>query len=339
MNATAVEGDRIAFRLPGYADATGVRLWQDVELPEPLELNRVETGWELRLPIPPVDRLEYLYEVSTAAGRESITDPTNPLVVAGAFGDHSWLPFGDYQPPAWLEARPALAAEVPLLVPDTGVGEIAGRLWSPYETKPGERLPLLVVHDGPEFDELAALTTYAGAVIAEGTLPRFRVALLDPGDRNARYAANPDYADALVDEVLPAIAGTEGAPVLMGASLGALAALHAHWRHPGAFGGLFLQSGSFFTPRTDAMERDFAFFRPVTRFVRRVATTKQDGVPASLTCGSAEENVQNNRLMADRLRDLGWPTAYAESRDAHNFTAWRDMLHPHLTELLAHVWR
>ena len=53
----------------------------------------------------------------------------------------------------------------------------------------------------------------------------------------------------------------------MGASLGALAMLHAHRRSPAAFGGLFLQSGSFFRPRFDAHEPGFPRFGRIARFV------------------------------------------------------------------------
>ena len=56
----------------------------------------------------------------------------------------------------------------------------------------------------------------------------------------------------------------------MGASLGALGALHAHWLHPGAFSGLFLQSGSFFRRRSDGHEAGFPRFTRLTRFVVRV---------------------------------------------------------------------
>ena len=54
----------------------------------------------------------------------------------------------------------------------------------------------------------------------------------------------------------------------MGASLGALAMLHAQRRHPGTFGALFLQSGSFFTPRYDAHESGFPRYQRIVRFVR-----------------------------------------------------------------------
>ena len=44
--------------------------------------------------------------------------------------------------------------------------------------------------------------------------------------------------------------------MLTGQSLGALAALHAAWNQPDTFGGLFLQSGSFFTHDLDPQESE-----------------------------------------------------------------------------------
>ena len=82
-----------------------------------------------------------------------------------------------------------------------------------------------------------------------------RVLLVAPGPRNLRYSANPRYAVALTEHVLRPILEarpTNHLPVVTGASLGGLAALHAEWIRPGTFGGLFLQSGSFFTERTDS---------------------------------------------------------------------------------------
>ena len=55
--------------------------------------------------------------------------------------------------------------------------------------------------------------------------------------------------------------------------------------------------------------------------------------PAVLTCGTGEENIHNNRLLAAALGD-----PLHEVADLHNYTAWRDALHPHLTGLLEELW-
>ena len=46
----------------------------------------------------------------------------------------------------------------------------------------------------------------------------------------------------------------------LGASLGAVSMLTLQRRHPGSISALALQSGSFFTPKLDAQESQFAQF-------------------------------------------------------------------------------
>ena len=57
-----------------------------------------------------------------------------------------------------------------------------------------------------------------------------------------------------------------------------------------------------------------------------------------MTCGNAEENLANNRLMARALAAQEFDVELAEVPDMHNYTGWRDALHPHLTGLLVKVW-
>jgi enterochelin esterase family protein len=61
-------------------------------------------------------------------------------------------------------------------------------------------------------------------------------------------------------------------------------------------------------------------------------------IPIAMTCGTAEENLANNRATRDALECQGYEVALHENRDAHNWTAWRDSLDPGLTGLLAKVW-
>ena len=211
-------------------------------------------------------------------------------------------------------------------------GTVPIRLWSPAEGT----LPLLVAHDGPELDQLSSLTHYAGAMIAADELPPFRVAMLGPGHRDEWYSGSAHYARALATDVLPALEQAV-VPVGMGASLGALAMLHAHARR-GVLAGLFLQSGSFFVPRHDAHESRFPRYRRIVRVVRELQRDAGPPVPTTLTCGVGEENLANNRLMAHALTTQGFETTFHVNPDLHNYTGWRDTFHPHLTRLLARLW-
>ena len=213
------------------------------------------------------------------------------------------------------------------------------RVWSPGR---GE-LPLLIVHDGPEYDERARLTRYARTLIGRGAVAPFRVALVPPGTRDEWYSASAAYGRSLCQRIIPAIAvrfGVAGKPVGMGASLGALAMLQAQRAWPGTFGGLFLQSGSFFVPRFDRHESGFPRYGRIVRFVRRVlrARVHDERLPVAITCGAMEENIHNNRLMAGALAVQGYDVALAEVRGRHDWTAWRTAFDPHLTALLAEVW-
>jgi enterochelin esterase-like enzyme len=323
-----------------------VRLCSDLPLPDRARAYaRLNGEWRLELPPPPVARLEYQLEVvHRDGGTERLCDPGNPHRAPGAFGEKSVLLFPGYAPPGWLACEGVPGRKHDLTVRGRGLGAtIAIGLWSPEDAETSEPLPLLVAHDGPEYDELAALTRFAAVAIRNGDLPRHRVALLAPRERDEWYSASARYADAMVHDILRAIGAAvsvRGAPAGMGTSLGALAMLHVQRRHPRALGALFLQSGSFFMPRFDAHEARFPRYKRIVRFVSRTLRERAhpSPVPVTLTCGSAEENVHNNRVMARALSAQGYPAELHEVPDTHNYTAWRDAFEPHLTDLLARAW-
>jgi enterochelin esterase-like enzyme len=244
-------------------------------------------------------------------------------------------------PPAWLSVLVPPGHGPAFDVPAPALGDgaaVAVRTWSPPGVADGDPLPLLVVHDGPEYDTRAGLTHYLAAGVTGGWLPPLRAALLSPGYRDRWYSAHPAYARTLAGAVLPAVTSrlASTARIGMGASLGGLAMLHAHVRYPDTFGALFLQSGSYFTRQYDQMEEGFRYFRRIVAFVAGVHTGRLPSrpVPAVLTCGDLEENLPNNRLLAQALRNHHYPATLHEVRGGHDWATWRDSLDPHLTGLL-----
>ena len=314
-----------------YADPDGryaaVRLCSDLHGPR--DFSRDGDGWVLTID-PPVSRLEYQLELEEPDGTtETVNDPGNPERAPGPFGEKSVMLTPSYVPPAWLDADAVEGETHDLSVRARGLGtEMHVRMWD------GGDGPLLVAHDGPELDALAALTRYSGAMIAAGELPPHRVALLAPGNRDEWYSASGRYSRALASDVLPALNPVD--PVGMGVSLGALAMLHAHVRRP--FAGLFLQSGSFFVPRYDSQESGVARYRRIVRVARELRRDAGIPEPVVMTCGVAEENLANNRLMARALAAQEFDVELHVVPDMHNFTGWRDALHPHLTGLLQRTW-
>ena len=332
------DGDAVLFRLRDHDQRlAGVRLNAAV-VPDPPDFTYVAAtrAWELRLPRPAVQRIEYSLELIRPGGeRETVADPDNPR----RHGDGSVLWCPGYREPQWLLAGAAPGDWRDVYLPLSAVrSEIVARVWSPAAG--ADRV--VVAHDGPDYERHGELARYLAAMIGAGRIPPCHLVLLPPGDRYEWYSASPAYARALGLEVLPKIAaelGTDRPVVGVGASLGALAMLHAQRRHPAGFAGLFLQSGSFFQPRFDRQESGFRRYLRIVRFTGRVLRAPAGpAVPVALTCGTVEENLANNRDMAAALARQGCDLTFAENRDGHNWTGWRDAFDPHLTGLLQRVF-
>jgi enterochelin esterase family protein len=345
-----VTDDTVVFRLTTGADVTGVRLKQELVRPRngPAfdgEPGADSTAWELRFPRLDVDRMEYQFVLDGPGGETYVTDPGNPATAPGAFGTKSVVEFPGYRPPGWLDGPAAPPGRLTrTVIASAGLGaDMTVWLWSPPGFAARRPLPLLVAHDGPDYARYAALPELLGRMIAGGRLPPVRAALLAPVDRGEHYAASPLYTAALTKEILPALdrlaPSLPGTRVGLGASLGALAMLHASRSDGSPFGALLLQSGSFFTHGTDAQEAGFERFDRVATFVEALAGARspERPVPVVMTCGIVEENLANNQSLATVLARQGHAVALHTVRDAHNWVAWRDALDPHLIGLLTAV--
>src|SRR3954468_2363047 len=337
--------EQLTFRMPDPEHRLrGVRLQQDVRLPgELLDFHRARDEWLLTVPRPDVDRMEYSFELQHEdGGSEWVCDPTNPLRVGGAFGDKSVLELPEYVPPTWLDADPPRGSREEVALATRGLRhDVPAVLWSSHGSDAEDELPLLVVHDGPEYDALASLTLFLDAMVEDGRLPPMRAALLAPVDRNESYAASTPYSRALALGLVPSLHRLLPTTVTlgMGASLGGLVMLHCQRAHPGTFAGLYLQSSSFFHRLLDEQESSFSRFQRVTAFVESVLRSgpAREPVPIVMTCGLIEENVENNRLMTRSLAAQGYDTRLVENRDVHTYIGWRDTFEPNLVDLLQRV--
>jgi enterochelin esterase-like enzyme len=208
--------------------------------------------------------------------------------------------------------------------------------------RPGEGpVPLLVVLDGPDYVRRGSLLRLLDRLVREEGVVPHRVALVTSDDRLESYSASARYARELTAHLDELTGRGRGRRVALGASLGALALLHAHRLEPRAFAGLFLQSGSYFRRRTDPQESGFRRFSRVDRFVGTVLNAKDRvrPVPATITCALDEENYANNAAVAHALATQGYPIDFHAARGSHDWPTWRRALEAHLGPLLRRVWR
>ena len=150
----------VTFRFPDPdTRLAGVRLAQQVRVPgDRLDFTRHGGTWQLTLPRPPVGRMEYLLELRTrtAASRRSATRPTRCGRRARSGTSRCWSSPTTGRRPGWTRRCCRGGG-------DRAAGALArtcgprsrSRLWAPADAGPTEQLPLLVAHDGPEYDALS----------------------------------------------------------------------------------------------------------------------------------------------------------------------------------------
>ena len=338
-----VEGNSVTFVWRG--DAESVHLRHMIRgLPSSIPLHRLEGTdlWFLTIDLPRASRMEYKLLVERDGGNELILDPLNPRTANDPYGTNSVAHGAGYETPEWTlfdpEARPGSLRE--LRVPNAGTGdENLVHLYLPARLRPGRRFPLLIVLDGEDYLHFAGMKTVLDNLIHRLEIPPMIAAFTQSHARLTEYAANADHARFLATELVPAVEAQyaiERSPAgrgILGASFGAVAALSAAWRHPGSFGRLLLQSGSFAFSDIGPGRRG-PLFEPVVDFVN--AFRAAPGRPADrifLSCGVYETLIYENRSLVPFLQQTGLEVRYVESRDGHNWENWRDRLRDGLTWL------
>ncbi len=338
-----VEGRSVTFAWRGEAEAVHLRHFV-FGLPAVQPFTRLAGTdlWYHVLELPPRSRVEYKFELVRQGQGTWIEDPLNPQLARDPFGANSVCHSAGYEVPEWT--RPDPEARAGTLDEHTLDSAALGRaarvtLYKPARFRATRRYPLLVVHDGGDYLAYSGMKTVLDNLIHRLEVAEIVVALTHPGERLVEYANDARHARFLAEELVPWVESV--APIdpdpsargLMGASFGAVASLSAAWRHPGRFGRLLLQSGSFAFTDIGASARGPAF-APIVEFVNAY---RDDPVRVAervfVSCGQYESLIYENRSLVPLLQETGMDVRYVESRDGHNWESWRDRLREGLSWL------
>jgi enterochelin esterase family protein len=337
------EDGHVTFLFQGDADDVRLRHWI-FGLPSSQPFQRIEGTdfWYVVMELPRCSRVEYKIERIRGEQHEWIMDPLNPRVAHDPFGANSVCYGEGYVTPDWTrrdpEARPGKWAQLSL---ESRVFNDVRRLrvYLPARFRRRRRYPLLLIHDGEDYVRYAELKNVLDNLVHRLEIAPFIAALSQPADRLTEYGADRRHARHLVEELVPHLESRfpliqqPAARVMMGASFGAVAALHAAWCYPQSFGGLLLQSGSFAFSDIGEHGRGPAF-DPVARFVNEFR--ESPGHPADkvfVSCGIYESLIYENRSIVPLLQGTKMDVRYVEARDGHNWDNWRDRLRESLSWL------
>lgn len=331
-----VEGTTVTFVFHGKADEVVMRHWV-YGLPTAVPLLRVPGTnlWYHVVELPEGSRVEYKYQVTVGQETRLIHDPLNDRLAHDPFGANSVCHAAGYEVPDWIHDDPSArkgTVEERIFESRALKGKRRIILYKPARYRESRRYPLLVVHDGSDYDRFASLTTVLDNLIHRRDIPGLVVAMTDPPNRLEQYRDSEEHARYIAEELVPALedelplVGEPSGRGLMGASLGAVASLSTAIRHPEMFGRLLLQSGSFAFSDIGSHDRG-PVFDPIAEMVNRY---RAKPFPVServfVSCGVHESLIYENRSLVPVLERTGMDVRYVEARDGHNWENWRDRL-------------
>lgn len=332
-----IEGEKCTFCFRGEADEVWV-CHRIVGRPDRVPMRRLPNSdlWFTVLELPAGSRVEYQIEVRRGEAYERFNDPLNPKLAHSPVGSSSVCQASGYTEPEWAMFDPdSRHGELIDLVQQSSAlrRDSTCRVYLPARFRATRRYPLLVVHDGDDFLNFAAMKNVLDNLIHRRDMAETVVAFTNPGDRLREYANSAQHARFLTAELIPRLEselpllGNPAGRCLMGASFGAVASLATAYRYPEHFGSLVLQSGSFvFTDIGDDHGGGPAF-DPVVRFMNRYRRAPKRVVDRMfMSCGIYEPLIVPNRSMVTVFRGTGTEVRYTEARDGHSWEDWRDRL-------------
>lgn len=344
-----VEGGTCTFLFRGDVHQVALRHWiHGLETAASFARIPHTDVWYHVLELPERSRIEYKFEVTVGQETRWIHDPLNPKLARDPYGANSVCHSEGYDIPDWIHEDPSVprgSLQERVMASQVLGGQRRVTIYRPARFRESRRYPLLIVHDGRDYQRFASMQTVLDNLIHRLDIAGLVVAFTDPPDRMDQYRDSPEHAAYIAEELVPALEaelpliGTPAGRGLMGASLGAVATLSTAIRYPDVFGRLLLQSGSFAFSDIGSHDRG-PIFDPIAEMVnsyRDRPTAVSERVFVS--CGAYESLIYENRSLVPVLQSTGMNVEYVESRDGHNWENWRDRLRQGLAFLFpGPVW-
>ncbi|MFT3819381.1 MAG: enterochelin esterase [Rubrivivax sp.] len=218
-------------------------------------------------------------------------------------------------------------------------------VYTPAGAAPAGGWPLLLLFDGPDWLAKVDLPAVLDRAFAAGMLAPMLAVLVgnaSPEARGTELPCNPEFADAIALELMPALAqrhaisADPARSTIGGASYGGLAASWIALRHPQRFGRVLSLSGSYWWAPNHLMGMAPPLHQsPEDQWLtRHVAESERVPVRLYLAAGRLERTrpgdgvgiLDANRNLRNVLRAKGYRVQHHEFDGGHDWLAWRGEL-------------
>ncbi|WP_209434616.1 alpha/beta hydrolase-fold protein [Neisseria yangbaofengii] len=206
------------------------------------------------------------------------------------------------------------------------------RIWIYQTNLDGKAKPVwLYLFDGQDYLEKTQLPAVLDRLRAQINLPPIIAVMIDNHERSKELPANPQFADMVVQELIPFIEQQTGyahhreSAVIAGSSYGGLAAAYIALRHPQQFANVLPMSGSFWWKNKtgEGIQETFASSSklPLKWYIMAGKyETARKGEAA------AEGIVFSSRQLVGILQRRNHMVTYREYSGGHDYAVWQKAL-------------
>jgi enterochelin esterase family protein len=321
-----IDGNRVTFLWQGDSAPHLIDDFHNWE-ERPQKLKRISPGlWACSFHLKLDAYIEYAYY--DPATKQRLPDPLNHKRIWNGVGNYNhffYMPSASPSP--WtIRQRDIPRGTFSTHTVETWMMKFPGtRRIKLYHPPTKERVPLLIVYDGPDYLNRGRLPIIVDNLIAAKRIRPIAMAFLPNGGprRGVEYACSDATLTWLEHDVLP-LANRElnlldlkkhpGAFGVLGASFGGLMSIYTGLRMPEIFGHVLSQSAVFETEGRDFVAVDLIRHAPARPKIY-------------MDCGTLDFLLKDNRRMLPLLRERRFDLTYHEYGGAHNYTSWRDNVH------------
>lgn len=207
-------------------------------------------------------------------------------------------------------------------------------------------LPLLLFFDGTQYARWMQVTTVLDNLIADRKIPPVMAAFLDSPDRNQELSPNEPFQQFLASELIPRLrAAYRVSPdphqnIVIGSSLGGIAATYTAFTHPELFGNVISQSGSFWWwPERWSSPRGNPYTELTAEsgwLLKKIAVEKKRPIRLYLEANlwEGDSMLLPNRMLSSILQGKGYSFTYREHPGAHAAVYWMQTLPEAMVQML-----